>query len=31
VLRSDWVIVATNGVGATLAAILLACKVRDLE
>jgi MtN3 and saliva related transmembrane protein len=29
VLRSDWVIIAANLVGATLAAIVLACKIRD--
>lgn len=28
-LKIDWVIVSANAVGATLAAITLACKVRD--
>jgi MtN3 and saliva related transmembrane protein len=30
-IRGDWMIVAANGVGATLAAIVLGCKVRDLK
>ena len=30
-IRSDWVIVAANGVGASLAALVLVFKVRDLK
>lgn len=30
-IRGDWMIVAANAVGATLAAIVLGCKVRDLK
>jgi MtN3 and saliva related transmembrane protein len=30
-LQSDWVIVAANGVGGTLAAIVLGCKLRDMR
>lgn len=29
VLRGDWVIVAANTVGSGLAAVVLACKIRD--
>jgi MtN3 and saliva related transmembrane protein len=29
VLRGDWVIVFANVIGATLGAIILACKIRD--
>jgi MtN3 and saliva related transmembrane protein len=31
ILRGDWVIVFANAIGATLAAIVLGCKVRDLR
>lgn len=31
VLKSDWVIMAGNGVGATLSGIVLGCKIRDLR
>jgi MtN3 and saliva related transmembrane protein len=31
VIRGDWVIVAANGVGATLAGLVLAFKIRDLS
>jgi MtN3 and saliva related transmembrane protein len=30
-LQGDWVIIAANGVGATLASIVLGCKIRDRE
>ena len=30
-LQGDWVIIAANGVGATLAGIVLGCKIRDRE
>jgi MtN3 and saliva related transmembrane protein len=30
-LRSDWVIVAANGVGAALSATVLAFKIRDMQ
>jgi MtN3 and saliva related transmembrane protein len=29
VLRGDWVIISANAIGATLAAIVLGCKLRD--
>jgi MtN3 and saliva related transmembrane protein len=29
VLRGDWVIITANAIGATLAAIVLGCKLRD--
>ena len=29
ILRGDWVIVSANTIGATLAAIVLGCKLRD--
>lgn len=29
-LRYDWVVVGANAIGATLAAIVLGCKIRDL-
>jgi MtN3 and saliva related transmembrane protein len=29
VLRGDWVIISANAIGATLAAIVLRCKLRD--
>jgi MtN3 and saliva related transmembrane protein len=28
--QGDWVIIAANGLGATLAATVLVCKIRDL-
>lgn len=31
VLRSDWVIVSANAIGATLAAVVLGCKLRDMR
>ena len=31
VLRGDWVIVSANVIGATLAAIVLGCKIRDFR
>ncbi len=31
VLKGDWVIVAANGVGATLSACVLAFKIRDMR
>jgi MtN3 and saliva related transmembrane protein len=31
VLRGDWVIIAANATGTTLAAIVLGCKIRDLR
>lgn len=31
VLKTDWVIMAGNGVGATLSGIVLGCKIRDLR
>lgn len=31
VLKFDWVIMAGNGVGAALSAIVLGCKIRDLR
>lgn len=30
-LKGDWVITLGNGVGATLSAIVLCCKIRDLR
>jgi len=31
VIQGDWVIIGSNVVGATLAGIVLCCKVRDLK
>jgi MtN3 and saliva related transmembrane protein len=31
VLKGDWVIVLGNGVGATLSATVLYCKIRDIQ
>lgn len=31
VLRGDWVIITANAIGATLAAIVLGCKLRDMR
>jgi MtN3 and saliva related transmembrane protein len=31
VIQGDWVIVGSNVVGATLAGIVLGCKIRDLK
>jgi MtN3 and saliva related transmembrane protein len=31
IVQGDWVIVASNVVGATLAGIVLGCKIRDLN
>ncbi|MBV9561984.1 MAG: hypothetical protein JOY90_16300 [Bradyrhizobium sp.] len=30
-IQGDWVIVCSNAVGATLAGVVLACKLRDLK
>jgi MtN3 and saliva related transmembrane protein len=30
-LKGDWVIIAANGVGATLSGSVLACKIRDIR
>jgi MtN3 and saliva related transmembrane protein len=30
-LKGDWVIIAANGVGASLSATVLACKIRDIR
>jgi MtN3 and saliva related transmembrane protein len=31
VLRSDWIVISANVIGTTLAAVVLACKIRDLR